>query len=722
MIRLADILERVRVYNPNADVELINRAYVFTAKAHAGAVRLSGEPYLVHPLEVAGILSDLRMDPATIVTGLLHDTIEDTRVTREELEKLFGEEVAFLVDSLTKISRLQFQSRADQEAENLRRMLIAMAKDIRVLIVKLADRLHNMRTLEHLPPDRQAAIAQETLDIYAPLANRLGMSKIKAELEDLSFRTLKPEAYGSVHDKVTARRKESEGYIQKVIDILHKAMAEHGIAGADITGRTKHLYGIWSKMAEQNLEFEQIYDLVAFRVVVDDLRQCYEVLGVLHSIFKPIPGRFKDYIGFPKSNHYQSLHTTVIGPVGEQMEVQIRTREMHLMAEDGIAAHWKYKEGARALPAGEIKRFTWFKKMLEDLQEVKDAREMVDSVRQDLLPDEVYVFTPKGDVKVLPSGSTPVDFAYGIHSDVGDMCVGAKINGKMVPLKYKLKNGDIVAITTSKGHRPSKDWLKSVVTNRAKSKIRAFVKAEEREQSIKLGEELLERELKKIGTTLKKLEKEHGLEKAATAFGFGKGEEVLAAIGYGKYSARLVLGRLFPGEEIEKRLGGGEDKALEVKAPRKAAHEGIVIDGIGDLMVRFAKCCNPLPGDDVVGIITRGRGISVHAADCPNARPTGIDHERMVPISWDRKAKVARQARIRVVSEDKRGLLTETSAVITARNINIINADIRTTGDNKAVNTFELQVEDADQLRQLLHAIAAIKGVISVERLKSGSG
>ncbi len=720
MVRLADILERIRGYNPGADLEVVNRAYVFTAKAHAGAVRLSGEPYLVHPLEVAGILTELRMDPVTIVTGLLHDTLEDTGVTREDLARLFGEETAFLVESLTKLSRLQFSSRAEHEAENLRRMIVAMAKDIRVLIVKLADRLHNMRTLEHVDSERRREIAQETMDIYAPLANRLGMSKIKAELEDLAFSHLEPEVYRAIREKVMTRRKEYEGYTRKVIDILGKALAGQGIAGAEVTGRTKHIFGIHSKMAADKLEFEQVYDLVGFRIVTDELRQCYDVLGILHSLYKPIPGRFKDYIGFPKANRYQSLHTTVIGPFGEQMEVQIRTREMHLLAEEGIAAHWRYKEGERALPAEEIKRFSWFKRMLEELQEVKDAREVRDTLRQDLLPDEVYVFTPKGDVKVLPPGSTPVDFAYAIHTDVGNMCVGAKVNGRMVPLRYKLKSGDIVAITTSKGHRPSKDWLKSVATSRAKAKIRAFVKQQEREQSIKLGEELIERELKKMGTTLKKLEKEDGLRKAAEAFGFGKGEEVLAAVGYGKYSARQVLGRIFPQEELEKKLGAGEEPRGLFKSLRKAGKEGILIDGVDDLMVRYAQCCNPLPGDDVVGIITRGRGISVHAADCPNARAAGVDRERVVPITWDQKVKTARQVKIRVVSEDKKGLLTEMSSVISARNINILNADIRTTEDAKAINTFELQVEGAEQLRALMRGLSGIKGIISVERVKRG--
>ncbi len=723
--RLEDILEQVRSYNPQADLDHISRAYEFTARAHEGHLRRSGEPYLIHPLEVADILAGLKMDQATIVTGLLHDTLEDTTATREELARLFGEEVAFLVESLTKLSKLDFGSRAQHQAENLRRMILAMAKDIRVLIVKLADRLHNMRTLEHMSPLRQVAIARETMEIYAPLANRLGMSMVKGELEDLSFRFINPEAYHAIREKVLAHRQEYESYIARVIQILRQVFAEHHIE-AEITGRTKHIYGIHNKMVAQKLEFEQVFDLVGFRVVVGELRLCYEVLGILHSLYKPIPGRFKDYIGFPKANGYQSLHTTVIGPFGEQMEVQIRTLEMHQLAEEGIAAHWRYKEGRKGPAADDVKRFSWFKRMLEELQEVKDAREVLDSVRTELVPEEVYVFTPKGDVKVLPNNSTPVDFAYSIHTDVGNFCVGAKVNGKMVPLKHKLKTGDIVSVTTNKAHRPSKDWLKFVVTNRARAKIRLFVKQEEREQSVKLGEELMERELKKLDSSLKKLEKEEGLAKAASSFGFNRTDDLFAAVGYGKLSPRQVLGRVFSAEELERRLGTeeakGEGKGKEGgKPPKPRAPEGILIGGMGDLMIRFAHCCNPLPGDDVVGVITRGRGLSIHTVDCHNASPGVVEVERIVPVSWDPKARMQRSVRIRVVSEDKKGLLTEMTSVISGRNVNINRADIRTTDDNKAVNTFELEVEDAEQLRQLIRGIAGMKGVISVERVKSGT-
>ncbi len=719
MIRLNDILERVQSYNPRADLELINRAYVYSGKAHAGHVRLSGEPYLVHPLEVAGILSEMKMDVTTIVVGLLHDTVEDTDVTRDDLVRHFGEEISFLVEGLTKISQLEFETTEHAQAENLRRMIISMAQDIRVIMVKLADRLHNMRTLEYLSPEKRAKVARETMDIYAPLANRLGISWIQSELEDLAFCYIHPEIFRSLQEKVKAKSKEYDAYIKKVLKVLNKAMDDHGLKG-EVTGRTKHLYSIYNKMKAQDLPFEQIYDLIAFRIIVESVKDCYGVLGIIHSMFKPVPGRFKDYIGVPKSNMYQSLHTTVIGPFRERMEVQIRTREMHLTAEDGIAAHWRYKEGKKIVPDEDIKRFSWFKQILDELKEVEDPRELMETVRTDLFPNDVYVFTPKGEVKEFPKGATPIDFAYSIHTDVGHQCVGAKIDGRMVPLKYKLKNGDMVEIITSKGHKPSKDWLKVAFTNSAKSKIRSYIKREERERSKGIGEELLDKELRKMGTTLKKMVKTEEFQKAATAFGFHRVEDLIATVGFGKYSPRQVLSRLFPSEEVETRLGHREEvKAAAQKARSRARKEGIVIDGVDDLMVRFAHCCNPLPGDDVVGIITRGRGISVHTEDCPNVEAERYDLDRLVEIQWDSKVTVSRTVRIKVSSEDKKGILAEMTAVISARNINISHADITTTSDNRALNFFEVEVEDLGQLQDLISALSGVKGVISVERLKT---
>ena len=719
MIRLDDIIDKVREYNPKADLELINRAYVYSAKAHAGHVRQSGEPYLIHPLQVAGILSEMKMDVTTIAVGLLHDTVEDTEVTREDLLKLFGDEVTFLVESMTKISRLDFETRVHQQAENLRRMILSMAQDIRVIMVKLADRLHNMRTLEHLRPEKRTKIAQETMDIYAPLANRLGISWMQSELEDLSFKYLYPEAYQNLEQKVEERSNEYDTYIRKAIQILSKVLDDHDIKG-EVTGRVKHLRSTFNKMQRQGLPFDQIYDLIAFRIVVESVRDCYGVLGLIHSMFKPVPGRFKDYIGVPKSNRYQSLHTTVIGPVGERMEVQIRSGEMHHTAEDGIASHWCYKSEDRILPEEDIKRFKWFKQILDELSEMEDPRELMETVRTDLFPDEVYVFTPTGDVKEFPAGATPIDFAYSIHTDVGNQCVGARINGRMVPLKYKLKNGDVAEIITSKGHKPSKDWLKLAGTHSAKSKIRSFIKKEERERSLKIGEQLLDKELRKMGTTLKKMRKTEQMTKTATAFGFHKVEDLIATVGFGKYSPRQVLGRLFPEEEVADKLGQvAEVKAQVRKAKAKARKEGIVVDGLDDLMVRFAHCCNPLPGDEVVGIITRGRGISVHTVDCPNLEAERYDSDRIVEINWDDKAKVPRKVSIKVMSEDIKGILAEMTGIISERNINITHADIRTSSDDRAINTFDVEVEDVSQLKALINSLTGVKGVISVERIKA---
>ena len=719
MIRIGDILEKVRGYNRKADLELINRAYVFSAKAHAGHVRQSGEPYLVHPLQVADILADMKMDVTTIAVGLLHDTVEDTEVTKETLESNFNEEVTLLVEGLTKISQLEFETKVHRQAENLRRMIISMAQDIRVIMVKLADRLHNMRTLQHLNPEKRIKVAQETIDIYAPLANRLGISWIQAELEDLSFQYLHPEAYRNLEQKVKQRRKEYDAYINKVIGILAQVLEEHKIQ-ADVTGRTKHLWSLYNKMQRQGLAFDQIFDLIAFRIIVNTIRDCYGVLGIIHSMFKPVPGRFKDYIGVPKTNRYQSLHTTVIGPVGERMEVQIRTMVMHQTAEDGIASHWSYKAVDSSHPDEEIKRFKWFKQILDELKEVEDPRELMETVRMDLYPDEVYVFTPKGDVKEFPVGATPIDFAYSIHTDVGNQCVGAKVNGRMVPLKYILKNGDALEIITSKGHKPSKDWLKIAVTNSAKSKIRAFIKKEERERSLKIGEELLDRELKRMGTTLRKVRKSDSMEKTVSAFGFHKVEDLIATVGFGKYSPRQVMTRLFPEDELENKLGKQEEAVSQVRKSReKARREGIVVDGVDDLLVRFAHCCNPLPGDDVIGIITRGRGISVHTVDCPNIEADRYDRDRMVDINWDDKVKVPRTVRIKVTSEDIKGILAEMTGLISSRNINITHADIRTNADSRAINNFEVEVEDVQQLRSLLNSLSGLSGVISVERLKT---
>src|SRR5512135_2191998 len=551
MLRFNDILERLALYNPNADTDLLRKAYVFSAKVHLGQVRLSGEPYLNHPLEVAGILTQLRLDVASVATGLLHDTVEDTLTTLKEIQDNFGEEIAQLVNGLTKISQISLRSSEEHQAENFRKMILAMVKDIRVILIKLADRLHNMRTLKYHSLEKQVEIAQETLDIYAPLANRLGIDWIKSELEDLAFQYLYPEVYNEIRQKIARKEKERARYVDEVKRTLMKKLYENFIEG-EVTGRLKQIYSIYLKMKEQNIDFDQVYDITAFRVIVNSIKECYDVLGILHSLWKPIPGKFKDYIGLPKENLYQSLHTTVIGPYGERIEIQIRTHEMHRIAEEGIAAHWKYKEG-KVVEEADDKRFTWLRQLVEWQRDLKDDAEFIESVKVDLFPHEVYIFTPKGAVKQFPIGATPVDFAYSIHSDVGNHCVGARVNGRLVPLRYEFQSGDTVEITTSPNQKPSKDWLKFVKTSRAKTKIRQWFKTEEREKSIALGKEILDKELRKYDLQQAKLIKSGELAKAAAEFSFQGVDDLIAAVGYGKVTANQVIGKIVPQERLEQQ-------------------------------------------------------------------------------------------------------------------------------------------------------------------------
>jgi GTP diphosphokinase / guanosine-3',5'-bis(diphosphate) 3'-diphosphatase len=718
MVRLDDILEKILSYNPGADLDAVRKAYIFSAKVHQGQIRLSGEPYLNHPMEVAYILAQLRMDIPTIVTGLLHDTLEDTLTTVNELRIIFGDEIAGLVDGVTKISKIVFRTSEERQAESFRKMLIAMARDIRVILVKLADRLHNMRTLDFHPEGRQRRIAQETLDIYSPLANRLGISWIKSELEDLAFRYLEPDSFYDLVNKVAKKKKERESYIEEVKNSIYSKLQEHGIEG-EISGRSKHLYSIYLKMDRQGLDFEQVYDLIAFRVIVGSVRDCYAVLGIIHSAWKPIPGRFKDYIAMPKANLYQSLHTTVIGPYGERMEVQIRTDDMHAVAEEGIAAHWKYKEekGVSTIVGRDDKRFGWLRQMMEWQQELKDSREFMDSVKIDLFPEEVYVFTPHGDVKELPKGSSPIDFAYYVHTDVGNRCVGARINGKLVPLKTELKNGDIVEVLTSANQTPSKDWLKFVRTSKARNKIRQWIKTEQREKSLELGRELLEKELRKYGVGLKKALASDDLSLAVEEFGFQTVDDLLAALGYGKLSLGQIINRVIPEDKLkaEPLKPGRLDKVLE--KIRKKPSTAIKIHGIEDIMVRYGKCCNPLPGDPVVGFITRGRGVTIHTTDCPHVLEG--DLERRIEVEWDMKKKATRPAKIRVFCEDQKGMLAGITGAITNCEANIITANVHSTPDHKGVNTFEVDVQDLDHLNRVLNSLLKIKGVYKVERLRS---
>lgn len=716
MIRLNDILDTVASFNPTADLNLIRKAYVYCAKVHQGQTRLSGEPYIIHPLEVAGILAQLKLDVPSIVTGFLHDTIEDTLATPEELAEMFGSEVADLVDGVTKISKIHFKTKEENQAENFRKMLLAMAKDIRVILVKLADRLHNMRTLQFQPEPKQRSISRETMDIYAPIANRLGISWVKVELEDLSFRYLNPQTYADLSARIQRKKQEREQYVQETREIIETKLQEHGIVG-EVSGRSKHLYSIWRKMEKRNVDFEEIYDLTAFRVLVDTVKDCYGVLGVIHSSWKPIPGRFKDYIAMPKGNMYQSLHTTVIGPHGDRIEVQIRTHEMHQVADAGIAAHWKYKEG-KGYDEKEVKRFAWLRQLLEWQQELQDSREFMDSVKVELFPEEVYVFTPKGDVKGFPKGSTPIDFAYAVHTDVGHRCVGAKVNGKLVPLKHQLQNGDIVEVITSPHHTPSKDWLKIVNSSRARNKIRAWIKTEERKRSIVLGREICEKEFRRYSLNLQKVQRAGDLKRVAQEVGYSSEDDLLAAIGYGKVSANQVIGRLIPEEKLKAQQEHKESRISGVINRLKGKSASAVeVGGMEDIMIRYSKCCNPVPGDDIVGFITRGQGVAIHTADCPFVRES--DPERRIEVTWAKGKSAALPVRLRVLCHDEKGILANMTMAITNAEANISSAQVKSTVDQRGENIFEINVSDLEHLQRVMNSLMRVKGVIKVERLKS---
>jgi GTP pyrophosphokinase len=711
MRTLDDLLAEIPRYQPGADLDLVRRAYAFSQDVHNGQVRLSGEPYHLHPLEVAGLLVDFKMDVTTVTAGLLHDVLEDTGTTKEGLAERFGGDIAELVDGVTKIGKLAFASREERQAENFRKMLVAMARDIRVLMIKLADRLHNMRTLSYLPPEKQRQIAQETRDIYAPLAHRLGMAKVKGELEDLAFRALHPEAYEDLQRRVAKRRLEREAEINQVVAILQKKLGEVGIS-AQITGRPKHFFSIHKKM-QQGREFDEIYDLTAVRIIATTVRDCYGALGVVHSLWKPVPGRFKDFIAIPKSNMYQSLHTTVIGPKGDPVEIQIRTPDMHRIAEEGIAAHWLYKE--KRGQGGFDHAFVWLRQLLEWQQEMKDPREFMETVKVDLFPEEVYVFTPKGDVKALPEGSTPIDFAYAIHTEVGHRCAGARVNGKLVPLRQPLRQGDIVEVVTSPTQKPSRDWLKIVRSTRAKSKIKQWLRTEERARSVMLGRELLERETKKhrlaLGTVLESEE----LRKLALEHGYSTVDDLLAGVGFGKTAVQTVMTRFLPPEALA-------EARVEGRPPRPAksrSDSGVTVKGVDDVLARFAKCCSPVPGDPIVGFITRGRGLTVHTRDCPNLTAGVLDAERTVTVDWDVAEKRPLPVKIAVfIGRDRPGLLAEISTAISSRQANIVKAEVTVTEDRKGINHFTVEVADLDQLQGVMAAIGVVRDVIGVERVR----
>jgi GTP pyrophosphokinase len=720
MLHVTDIIDRVRAYQPAADADMIKRAYEYSSKAHTGQKRKSGDPYFIHPASVAGIITELRLDTASVCAGLLHDVVEDTLATTKDIEREFGNEIASLVDGVTKLGKINFTSKEDRQAENFRKMVVAMARDIRVLLIKLCDRVDNMRTLEHMKPEAQERIARETLEIYAPLANRLGIQAFKSELEDLSFRWLEPDSYTEVQNAVQKTKKERDKYITEVSKTLSSRLAEQGFA-ADVNGRAKHLYSVWRKMKANECTIEQIHDIIAFRVSVESVSDCYAALGVIHSKWTPVPGRFKDYIALPKPNMYQSLHTTVIGPGRERIEIQIRTHEMNRVAERGIAAHWKYKEKhGGGIADSDAQRFGWLRQLMEWQKDLKDPAEFLEGVKVDLFQDEVYVFTPKGEVRVFPRGSTPIDFAFAIHSQLGEHITGARVNGKLEPIRYKLRNGDVLEVVTAPHQQPSKDWLEFAVTTRARARIRNYLRQEQRDKSLKLGKELLEREFQKSSVSLTKLLKnDTELRKLLETLSVGNLDELFIGIGYGKIDPKDVLdvvappsidgAKSIPPEQLrEGRLAGFVRKVI------KGEDGGIRLNGIDDVLVRYAKCCNPLPGDDILGFITRGRGVTIHRRGCPKAFDT--DPERRVEISWDSKAKINRAVQLRVVTANRPGILATVGHTFSNMGINISEANCRAGDDGKAVNVFTFVCSDLNQLKGVMRALQKVQGVVAVER------
>jgi GTP pyrophosphokinase len=719
VIRFETLLEKVRGYSPESDLELLRRAYVFSALEHKGQVRHSGEPYLVHPLEVADFLADMKLDVVAVASGLLHDVVEDTLTTPERIAELFGPEVAHVVEGVTKIGAIPFSSSEERQAENFRKMLLAMVDDIRVILVKLADRLHNMRTLHHLPEERRIKIAQETLDIYAPIANRLGMSKVKNELEELSFKYLEPKAYEALRQRVEAKRKHADAVIDDLSKALRSKLEHAQVPVIKLDGRIKRLYSIHLKLRRQKIDLERVYDFVALRVITHSIKDCYAALGIIHQTWSPVPGRIKDFIAMPRPNGYQALHTSVVSEHGFPLEVQIRTEEMHRHAEEGIAAHWKYKEG-RLGDHRDERYFLWMRQLLEVQQEVRDPQEFLQNLKIDLYPEEVYIFTPKGEVRSLPRGATAVDFAYGIHTDVGNQCVGARINGKMVPLRTRLKNGDIVEIVTQAGHKPSRDWLMFVATSRARSKIRHVLQGEERKRSIDLGRRLFEKEARRFDVNPKTLLESPELGKFASEYGAKNSEELLAHIGYGKLSARTLLQKSSPGVPLKEKP---PDSAV-VSAVKRVLRPGgvpadkITVRGSDDLLVFRAKCCNPIRGEKIVGYITRGKGVSVHGASCPNVVNLMFDPERRIDVEWDRAAddQAAYIVRLTMQVEDRRGMLAEISARVSDINTNITNMEARTGDDRQARIDMTVEIRDLKHLEKVIKSIKGVQGVLGVER------
>lgn len=721
---LENFIEKIKQYNPYYDLSRIVKAYNFAENAHEGQYRKSGERFFIHPMNVALILAELELDEGTIIAGLLHDVIEDTKYTFEDISREFGEEIAVMVDGVTKLGKFTYETKEERQAENLRKMFLAMAKDIRVILIKLADRLHNMRTLKFMNEKKKKEKAMETLEIYAPIADRLGISKIKWEFEDICLRYIDPEGYYDLVEKVAKKRKEREDYINYVIDELDDELDKLNIE-YDIYGRPKHFYSIYKKMQYQHKSFEEIFDLTAIRILVDNVKDCYAVLGVVHTKWKPIPGRFKDYVAMPKPNMYQSLHTTVLGPKGEPFEIQIRTHEMHRVAEYGIAAHWKYKEG-KTEDEDIDKKLTWLRQLLEWQRELKDPKEFMESLKIDLFTNQVFVFTPKGDVIDLPVGSTPVDFAYKIHSAVGNKCIGAKVNGRIVPLDHKIRTGNIVDILTSNNSNgPSRDWLKFVKSTQAKNKIKQWFKKERKEENTQRGKELLEKEVKRQGYPIKELLKSDWLNLVMKKLRFNNIEDLYAAIGYGGIAFNQVMPKLkeLYREEHKEKNPNVEIENIQTNVNKKKhknkTKQGVKVKGIDNILVRFAKCCSPVPGDDIIGYITRGRGVTIHRKDCPNIQNDSNSYDRLIEVEWHVDKKISYSTEIQIVANDRKGLLAEMTSTITESKMHVTAINARTTKEKLAIINLTIEISDTQQLSKLMNKFRAFQDVIEVKRVTS---
>jgi len=713
MIRITDILDKVVEYSPEADLSLIERAYIYSARVHEGQVRLSGEPYLSHPLEVSGILADMNLDEISVTSGLLHDVLEDTAATPVEIEKIFGPDVLHIVSGVTKLSKLRLSSSEARQAESIRKMLLAMADDIRVILIKLADRLHNMRTLQyHRNEKKKIKIARETMDIYAPISARLGIYWIKKELEDASFKYMLPDEYERISNLVAKDQAEREKYVETVKKYILKKMEEANLK-CEVLGRNKNYYSIYHKMMSQNLDFEDVYDIIAFRIILDTIPHCYETLGLIHSLWKPIDIKFKDYISRPKPNMYQSLHTTVFGPFGERMEVQIRTWEMDRVAKSGIAAHWGYKEG-KQVDERVSRMYSWIQEVVENQENFRDPGEFMENVRIDLFPDEVYVFTPRGEIKTLPKGATPVDFAYMIHSEVGDQCVGAKVNDRMVPLQYELQTGDVIEIITQKNHQPSKDWLKYVKTVKARSKIRQWIKTQEKDRSISLGREMCEKAFRKERLNFSALIKTDEMSLVVEHFGLKTVEDLIASVGYGKITPLQVVRRFTAKAESDEKRESVFNKLIG-RVRKKKPKGGVVVKGVDDILIRFGKCCQPVPGDSITGYITRGYGVTVHRAGCVNALKMNPD--RQIEVEWNIEKSDTYPVKIYIRSHDRVGLLADVVSNISKNEANILNAKTETQ-ENKTVNSvFTIDVEDTEHLNRIMSSLKKVKQVFEVKRI-----